>query len=190
MALDIVQLIKVTLGVLHTFVRFLPLGFYFFTYLTSVLFKDRRAAILLGGLVVNDLVGFSMKKYFKFEPNEVYAVDIAFSTGDGKPKEKDAKTTVYKRAVEQNYRLKMKASRYLFNEINKKYPSLPFSITSFDDLRQAKMGTVECTKHDLLHTYPVLYEKEGDFVAHVKFTVFVMEKKTSQITININSRNG
>ena len=33
MALDIVQLIKVTLGVLHTFVRFLPLGFYFFTYL-------------------------------------------------------------------------------------------------------------------------------------------------------------
>ena len=118
----------------------------------------------------------------KFEPNEVYAVDIAFSTGDGKPKEKDAKTTVYKRAVEQNYRLKMKASRYLFNEINKKYPSLPFSITSFDDLRQAKMGTVECTKHDLLHTYPVLYEKEGDFVAHVKFTVFVMEKKTSQVT--------
>ena len=44
------------------------------------------------------------------------------------------------------------------------------------------MGTVECTKHDLLHTYPVLYEKEGDFVAHVKFTVFVMEKKTSQVT--------
>ena len=74
MALDIVQLIKVTLGVLHTFFRFLPLGFYFFTYLTSVLFKDRRAAILLGGLVVNDLVGFSMKKYFKFEPNEACAI--------------------------------------------------------------------------------------------------------------------
>ena len=29
-----------------------------------------QAAILLGGLVVNDLVGFSLKKYFKFEPNE------------------------------------------------------------------------------------------------------------------------
>ena len=95
----------------------------------------------------------------KFEPYEVYAVDIALSTGEGKPKEKDAKTTVFKRAVEQNYRLKMKASRYLYNEINKKYPSLPFSITCFDDTRQAKMGVVECVKHDLC-TYPVLYEKE------------------------------
>ena len=33
----------------------------------------------------------------KFEPYEVYAVDIALSTGEGKPKEKDAKTTVFKR---------------------------------------------------------------------------------------------
>ena len=44
------------------------------------------------------------------------------------------------------------------------------------------MGVVECVKHDLLHTYPVLYEKEGDFVAHVKFTVFVMPNGSSQVT--------
>ena len=74
MALDIVELIKITLGVLHTFVRFLPLGLYFFSYLSSVLFKDRRAAIILGGLVANDLVGFSLKKYFKFEPREECAI--------------------------------------------------------------------------------------------------------------------
>lgn len=74
MALDIVELIKITLGVLHTFVRFLPLGLYFFSYLSSVLFKDRRSAIILGGLVANDLVGFSLKKYFKFEPREECAI--------------------------------------------------------------------------------------------------------------------
>lgn len=74
MALDIVELIKITLGVLHTFVRFLPLGLYFFSYLSSVLFKDRRAAIILGGLIANDLVGFSLKKYFKFEPREQCAI--------------------------------------------------------------------------------------------------------------------
>ena len=47
--MDIINLIKITIGVLHTFVRFLPLGLYFFTYLSSVLFKDRRAGIILGG---------------------------------------------------------------------------------------------------------------------------------------------
>jgi len=72
--MDIVNLIKVILGVLHTFVRFLPLGIYFFAYLASVLFKDRRAGIILGGLVVNDIIGFTMKKYFKFEPNAACAI--------------------------------------------------------------------------------------------------------------------
>ena len=33
-----------------------------------------------------------------------------------------------------------------------------------------------------LHTYPVLYEKEGDFVAHLKFTAFVMPNGSSQVT--------
>ena len=72
--MDIINLIKITIGVLHTFVRFLPLGLYFFTYLSSVLFKDRRAGIILGGLILNDIVGFSMKKYFKFEPNAACAI--------------------------------------------------------------------------------------------------------------------
>mmetsp|Transcript_26549 Transcript_26549/g.81622 ORF Transcript_26549/g.81622 Transcript_26549/m.81622 type:complete len:271 (+) Transcript_26549:124-936(+) len=35
-----------------------------------------------------------------FELNEVYALDIALSTGDGKPRESLAKTTIFKRAVE------------------------------------------------------------------------------------------
>jgi hypothetical protein len=47
----------------------------------------------------------------EFAANEVYAVDIVLSTGDGKPKEMEDRTTVFKRAVDQSYRLKMKASR-------------------------------------------------------------------------------
>ena len=33
----------------------------------------------------------------EFDVHEVYAIDILVSTGDGKAKEKDTRTTVYKR---------------------------------------------------------------------------------------------
>lgn len=48
------------------------------------------------------------------------------------PKLLDEKqTTVYKRAVDKNYHLKMKASRFIFSEINMKFPILPFSARLF-----------------------------------------------------------
>ena len=45
-----------------------------------------------------------------------------------KAKETDIKTTIYKRAVNQQYRLKLKASRYVFNEINQRFPTFPFTV--------------------------------------------------------------
>ena len=81
---------------------------------------------------------------------------------------------MYKRAVDKSYRLKMRASRYLFNEVNQKFPTLPFTLRALGDERQARMGVVECLKHELMHPYPVLYERQGDHVAHFKFTVLLL----------------
>jgi hypothetical protein len=44
---------------------------------------------------------------------------------------------------------------YVFNEMNHRYPTLPFTLRALDDEKQARMGVVECLKHDLLHPYPV-----------------------------------
>lgn len=64
----------------------------------------------------------------EFEENEVYSIDIVTSTGEGKPKLLDEKqTTIYKRAVDRNYHLKMKASRFIFSEITQKFPIMPFT---------------------------------------------------------------
>ena len=49
--------------------------------------------------------------------------------------------------------------------MNKKYPTLPFAIRSFEDLTAAKVGVMECMKHDLLSPYPMHMEKQGEFVA-------------------------
>jgi curved DNA binding protein len=117
-----------------------------------------------------------------FEPNEVYAIDVAVSSGDGKPKEMGNRTTVFKRLVENKVAMKMEASRALLRMVQEKFPTLPFSLRSFSDPRQARMGVVECVKHDLLAPYPTLREKEGDVTAHFKFTAMLLPSGTLKAT--------
>lgn len=124
----------------------------------------------------------------EFEENEVYAVDIVVSTGEGKPKLVDEKqTTVYKRALDMVYSLKMKASRAVFKEINTRFPALPFTFrelegTSSREASSSRLGIVECLSHGLLHPYPVLYEKQGELVAQFKTTVLLMPNGSDRIT--------
>jgi len=117
---------------------------------------------------------------FEFEENQVYCVDIVMSTGEGKAKELETRTTVFKRAVDQNYLLKMKASRYLFSEINAKFPTFPFTLRAFDEKR-GRLGITECLKHDLVSPYPVLYEKQGEYLAQFTFTVLVLPSATMRL---------
>lgn len=117
-----------------------------------------------------------------FEQYEVYAIDVAMSTGEGKPRDDNTRTTVHKRVVNQTYDLKIKSSRQFFNEVNKRYPTLPFSLRSFEDERAAKAGVIECVRHGLLLPYPALHEKPGAKIAHVKFTVLLLSSGTVKIT--------
>jgi len=81
------------------------------------------------------------------------------STGDGKARATEFRTTIYKRNVEINYKLKMKASRMVLSEVDKKFPTLPFNLRHFSDERQARMGITECVSHGLVSPYPSLIEK-------------------------------
>lgn len=118
----------------------------------------------------------------KIEKNDVWSLDVLFSSGEGKPRMSEERTTVFKRKVEMKYSLKMKASRQFFSEVNQRFPTMPFSLRAGDE-RNWRMGVVECVKHDLFVEYPVLVEKEGDFVAHFKFTAMLLPSgKTARIT--------
>lgn len=117
---------------------------------------------------------------FEFEPNQVFAMDIVMTTGDGKPKEIDERTCVYKRAVDQTYQLKMKASRQVLSEIDTNHPTFPFTMRAMDE-KKALFGIKECANHELVHGYPVLYEKEGEILCHIKFTVALMSTGTIKI---------
>jgi methionine aminopeptidase len=117
----------------------------------------------------------------EFEQHEVYAVDVAMSTGDGKARPGTERTTVFKRNVESNYQLKMKASRAVLTEVDKKFPTLPFTLRHFEDEKQAKMGITECVTHGLMTPYPSLHEYTGD-VAHFKCTVLLLPSGTARVT--------
>jgi hypothetical protein len=47
---------------------------------------------------------------------------------------------------------------------------------------QAKLGIVECLKHDMVVPYPILAEKDGEFTAQFKFTVLLMPTGTLRMT--------
>jgi curved DNA binding protein len=114
--------------------------------------------------------------------NDVFAIDVVMSTGEGKPKASEDRTTVFKRNIEEKYSLKMKASRAFFSEVNTRFPTMPFTLRAGDE-KQWKMGVIECVKHNLFIEYPVLYEKPEEFVAQYKFTALLLPSgNTARIT--------
>ncbi|XP_055342365.1 proliferation-associated protein 2G4-like [Paramacrobiotus metropolitanus] len=108
----------------------------------------------------------------EFDVNEVYALDILVSTGEGKAREVTARTTIY-RKTDSSYPLRMKTSRAFFSEVGAKYDMMGFCLRYFEDEKKARLGIAECVNHGLLTPFPVLYEKEGDLVAQFKCTVAI-----------------
>jgi curved DNA binding protein len=116
-----------------------------------------------------------------FEAGEVWQVDIVMSTGEGRAKEGETRTTVYKRDPETSYLLKMRAARATLNQITQRFAFFPFTLRALDE-KSARLGLTELAKHSLVVPYPVLYEKPGEFVAQIKFTALILTSQTERIT--------
>ena len=144
--------------------------------------KIKRHVIDSNKAILNKVTVEQRVEEVKFEENEVYAIDIAMSTGEGKVKEMSARATVFKRQVDVDYRLKMRTSRAVFSEINTKYPSLPFTLRALNDPKKARLGMTEIVNHNLVIPYPVLYEKDGEHCARIVMTVMILPGHTISIT--------
>ncbi|CAD7926234.1 unnamed protein product [Amoebophrya sp. A120] len=119
---------------------------------------------------------------FEFEVNQAYTLDLMLSSGDGKTKEMECRHTVYKRAQENQYILKTTKARQFISEVGKRFPSLPFSLANIEDEQCARVGVSEAKRHQLLHEYPVLAERPGEYIAQFKFTVLLLPGGTKKIT--------
>lgn len=111
---------------------------------------------------------------FKFEAGRVYTIDVIYSTGLGKPIQRDARCTIFKRDLTKKYQLKMSSSRALLSEVEDKLTNcFPFGINQLANEGQARLGMKECVEHGLFHQFPVLFEKPGQVVAQFKLTVLI-----------------
>lgn len=129
----------------------------------------------------------------EFEAGEVYAVDVVVSTGEGHARVKDEReTSVFKRAVDVEYRCKLKAARAVLHGVSKASPTMLFTTRRLKEVAaegggepltdaQLRMGLTECLTHGLLHAYPVLHEKPGALVAQFKGTVLLMPGGASDV---------
>ena len=112
---------------------------------------------------------YSMRET-EFEENEVYAIDILMSSGSGKLTPLD-KTDIYKRNHEQRIELKLKSSKDALREFNK--TRFPISLQNKET--RIKLGLKECLEKKLLEKYSVVKEKEGEYIARIKFTVIIKD---------------
>lgn len=153
-----------------------------FTFTDDRLLHRRRFVIDGSNVILQVEDADNKADEFEFTVGDAFTLDICFSSGDGKARETGKRTTVFKRAVDEKYALRMKASRNVINEVSRRFPTLPFTIRDLEDEKQARMGVVECVKHDLLHPYPVLYEKADAHVGHFKATVLILPSGTVKVT--------
>lgn len=120
-------------------------------------------------------------KRIEFAENEVYAIDILISTGEGKVRPLKTRTTIYKNTGIR-YQLKMAASRAVLSEIQQKAGAFPFTLRDLEDERKARMGIVEAAKHQTVLPYDVMYERDEAVVAQYLSTVMVTKNGNTLLT--------
>ncbi|KAG6910862.1 hypothetical protein DXG01_007179 [Tephrocybe rancida] len=118
-----------------------------------------------------------------FVEGEVYGMDVLISSGDdGKARIEESRTTIYQRDSTITYQLKMKNSRAVFSEVQKKAGAFPFNIRSLEDEKRSRMGLQEAVQHNLVKPYEVVYTPAGTFVAGFHFTIVLLPGGPSLIT--------
>ncbi|KIJ66985.1 hypothetical protein HYDPIDRAFT_108958 [Hydnomerulius pinastri MD-312] len=107
-----------------------------------------------------------------FAEDEVYGIDILVSSGeDGKARVEDSRTSVYQKEGSVTYQLKMKNSRAVFSEMQKKAGAFPINIRVLEDEKRARLGLQEAVSHGLVKPYEVVYTPSHTFVAAFHFTI-------------------
>lgn len=118
---------------------------------------------------------------FSLNKNEIYSINILLSTGEGKPKPGEIKTTVFKKYLDTTFNLRLKASRAVFNEINHKFQYFPFTLRSFQDVIKARLAMNELAKQGVVEPFPVLFEKPDKLVAQKRYIVLLLPDKTLKL---------
>ncbi|CAG9465884.1 unnamed protein product [Pedinophyceae sp. YPF-701] len=151
----------------------------------GVMTHQMKQFIIDGNIVVLNRPTPDMRSEEReFEVNSVYAIDIVVSTGEGRSAVKDEKeTTVYKRALDVESGCKLQAARAVLSEVNRRFPTMPFTIRALKS-EKVKLALTELERKGLLHQYPVLRERPGELVAQIKGTSLLTSNGSDRVTVS------
>jgi len=125
----------------------------------------------------NPNLDFSMRS-IPIENGEVYGIDILMTTGNGKM-ERCCDTVIFKRNIQNFENLKLQSSKTTLSLFKKE----PFPQNmSYHINPKFKLGLKECLNKGLISEYPIMAEKNGEFIARIKFTVICLHDKTILVT--------
>ena len=129
---------------------------------------------------------------YELKQEDIFALEIFVSANEteGKAKESEFRTTVFKKNIDVNSDLKTKAGKQFLSEVNTKFADLGFSLNQFEDELKARAGLSECAKTHHLQSYPVLLERSKAPVAHFKWTVAVSNKRVLVLSSCTNKNFG
>ncbi|KAB5558212.1 peptidase M24, structural domain-containing protein [Coniochaeta sp. 2T2.1] len=114
------------------------------------------------------------------EVGEVWGVEMGITTGSGKIKQLENRTTLHRRTA-TNYGLKRPTSRKILSEVVKKFGTFPFSLRQLEDERDAKSGVVECVRGNVFRQYEVVGEKDAAPVARLLTTVAITKNGITKL---------
>ncbi|EIW84328.1 proliferation-associated protein 1 [Coniophora puteana RWD-64-598 SS2] len=118
-----------------------------------------------------------------FAEDEVYGIDVLISTHeDGKSRVEDQRTSVYQKEGAVTYQLKMKNSRAVFSEVQKKAGAFPFTVRVLEDEKRARLGLQEAVQHGLIKPYDTVYAPANAFVAAFHFTIALLPSGPLMLT--------
>jgi curved DNA binding protein len=110
------------------------------TPVEGVLSHRMRRDIIDGPEVIINHATYDQKVEERpFDFGDVFGLDVIVTSGEGKPKETELRTTVYKRAIETSYKLKTESGRKLLAVVEQNFHTFPFSFNSFDNESGLKM---------------------------------------------------
>ena len=142
----------------------------------------KRSELETNNVIAHRLSAEEKVAQFQFEPNQVYCIDMVMTVGDGRCKEADIRSTIYRRANDNEHLMKTQTGKKFMVEARRRFPELPFSLRAFDDITSAKVGVSEAKRHGLLHEYPVIREREGKVIVQFKYTVLLLPSGTKKVT--------
>lgn len=89
---------------------------------------------------------------------------------------------MYKKILDASYQLKTQKARKFISEVGSRFPTTPFTLRAIEDESVARIGISEAKRNQLVHEYPVMKERPGEFVAQFKFTVLLLPGGTKKVT--------